>query len=142
MSLAVPLAVRSLVAVAGGLTGCLVLLDLVALVYWVRCEARARGSSTFDVLLYLFLVVGVVHYWYVRFVRGDAGPRESPPTRRESLAGTYALAMVVAFVVGAAVTPPDPFTQVLWFPPLFAVAFAVAFLVTAVARGSRSAAPE
>ncbi|WP_123536089.1 hypothetical protein [Halosimplex salinum] len=131
---------RPLAAVAVGLTALVVLAQPFVLAYWAHCEARAKGSSTFDVFLYMFVVLGVVHYWYVRFVRGDSGPREYPPTRRERLAGAYSMAVVVAFLVGATVSPPDPLTQVLYFVPLFAGSFVVASLVASTTSGPRSVA--
>lgn len=132
---------RPLLAVAVGLTVLVVLPQPFVVAYWARSEARAKGSSTLDAFLYMQLAVGVVHYWYVRFARGDPGPRDAPPSRRERLAGTYAMAVVAAFLVGAVVSPPDPFTQVLCFLPLFAGSFAVAWLVgsTALERGPAAA---
>ncbi|WP_246022853.1 hypothetical protein [Halosimplex halophilum] len=138
MQLPPMLAERPLVAVAVGLTALVLLAQPFVLAYWARSEARAKGSSTLDIFLYMQLAVGVVHYWYVRFGRGDSGPRDSPPTRRERLAGTYAMAVVAGFVVGAVVSPPDPITQVLYFPPLFVGSFAAAWLVSSVAGDARS----
>ncbi|WP_246391830.1 DUF7534 family protein [Halosimplex pelagicum] len=130
---------RPLVAVAVGAAALVVLAQPFVLAYWARSEARAKGSSTFDVFLYMSVVVGIVHYWYVRFLRGDSGPRDAPPTRRERLAGTYAMAVVTAFVVGASVSPPDPLTQVLYFLPLFVGSFAVAWLVSSIGGDSHPA---
>ncbi|MFC7140164.1 hypothetical protein ACFQMA_10005 [Halosimplex aquaticum] len=131
---------RPLVAVAVGLTALVVIANPFVLAYWARSEARAKGSSTLDVFIYMQLAVGTVHYWYVRFARGDAGPRDAPPTRRERVAGSYAMAVVTAFVVGATVSPPDPITQALYFLPLFAASFAAAYLVASTASGQRAAA--
>ncbi|WP_459194574.1 DUF7534 family protein [Halosimplex sp. J119] len=131
---------RPLAAVAVSATALIVLSAPFVLAYWARCEARAKGSSTLDVFIYMSLVVGTVHYWYVRFVRGDDGPRESPPSGRERLAGTYATAVVVAYLIDALASPPDPVTQVFWFPPLFALSFAVTHLLTSASGRSRSAA--
>ncbi|WP_227352707.1 twin-arginine translocase subunit TatC [Haladaptatus salinisoli] len=39
---------------------------------------------------------------------------------------TVLLALLLAFVAGAVLTPPDPFTQVLYVVPLFLVALPVA----------------
>ncbi|QLH84933.1 hypothetical protein HZS54_07250 [Halosimplex pelagicum] len=128
-----------MVAVAVGAAALVVLAQPFVLAYWARSEARAKGSSTFDVFLYMSVVVGIVHYWYVRFLRGDSGPRDAPPTRRERLAGTYAMAVVTAFVVGASVSPPDPLTQVLYFLPLFVGSFAVAWLVSSIGGDSHPA---
>ncbi|WP_436907114.1 DUF7534 family protein [Halosimplex marinum] len=129
---------RPLVAVAVGLTALVLFADLFVLAYWARSEARAGDSSTLNVFLYFATAVGAVHYWYVRFVRGDSDPREAAPSRRERLAGTYATAVVVAFLVGAVVSPPDPVTQVVYFPPLFVGSFAAAWLVSSVAGDPRS----
>ncbi|WP_424000272.1 DUF7534 family protein [Haloarcula salina] len=44
------------------------------------------------------------------------------------MATAYSLAVLLAFVIGAVVTPPDPMAQVLALPPLFAVSFVVSYL--------------
>ncbi|MEF8906551.1 MAG: hypothetical protein V5A13_01695 [Haloarculaceae archaeon] len=57
-----------------------------------------------------------------------------PADRRERLVTAYSLALLLAFVVGAFVTPPDPVAQVAALPPLFAGSFVVSYLF--VTRGS------
>jgi sec-independent protein translocase protein TatC len=57
-----------------------------------------------------------------------------PADRRERVVTAYSLAVLLAFVIGAFVTPPDPMTQVLALPLLFAVSFVVSYLF--VTRGS------
>jgi len=102
--------------------------NLVALGYWAREEARAREGSTVWTFVVLMTGYGAVYYAWVRYVRGDWESRTEPADRREQLVTAYSLALVLAFVVGALVTPPDPVTQVLALPPLFAGSFVVAYL--------------
>lgn len=45
---------------------------------------------------------------------------------------------MAAFVLGAVVSPPDPLTQVLYFLPLFAASFALAWVVSSAATDSQS----
>ena len=117
-----------LVGVAFVLTVVLFVGNLVALGYWAREEARARDGSLLWTFVALFTVYGVIYYVWVRYVRGDWESRTAPADRREQLVTAYTLAVVLAFVVGALVTPPDPVTQVLAFPPLFAGSFVVSYL--------------
>jgi len=55
--------------------------------------------------------------------------RTQPADRRERLVTAYSVAVLLAFVVGAFLTPPDPFTQVLTFPALFVGTFVLSFLL-------------
>jgi sec-independent protein translocase protein TatC len=132
-----------LLGVAFALTAAIFVVNLVALGYWAREEAAARDGSVFWTFVALFTVYGVIYYVWVRYVRGDWESRTEPADRRERLVTAYTLALVLAFVVGALVTPPDPVTQVLSLPPLFAGAFVVAYLFVtrrSVDRGGESAA--
>jgi len=133
---------QPVVAVGFGLTVLLFVGDLAALGYWARKEAAARDRSVVRTLWYLLTGVGAVHYAFVRFIRRDPGSRDAPPGPRERLAAAYTVAVVLAFLAGAVVSPPDPVTQVLAFPPLFAVAFAaMALLVTREPLAGESNAP-
>jgi sec-independent protein translocase protein TatC len=128
-----PVPAEPLVALGLGLTALVVLGALPVLAYWAAREAAARDGSPTFTLVYLLTGVGVVHYAYVRFVRADLGARDASPGRRERLAAAYVLAVAVAFLAAVVVSPPDPVTQVLTFPPLFAVTLTGAVLL--VTRG-------
>jgi sec-independent protein translocase protein TatC len=113
--------------------------NLVALSYWVRAEAAARNGSVLGTFVMLATGFGLVYNIWVRYVRTDWESRTQPADRRERLVTAYSLAVLTAFVVGALVTPPDPFTQVLTFPPLFLGSFAVSYLFVSrrAVRGER-----
>jgi sec-independent protein translocase protein TatC len=101
----------SLVAVLALAT---VALTVASLAYWVRADASARELerpgrlSTWVVLFAPFLL------YYVAVTRRN-GERTRPLGRAEHVAGTLALASVTALLVGAVVSPPDPFTQVRYW---------------------------
>ncbi|WP_244515011.1 twin-arginine translocase subunit TatC [Halorientalis persicus] len=78
--------------------------------------------------MYLATGIGLVNYVWVRYVQNNWEPRTQPADRRERLVTAYSMALLLAFVVGALVTPPDPFTQVLALPPLFAGSFVISYL--------------
>jgi sec-independent protein translocase protein TatC len=96
---------------------------LFALGYWARAEAAAGEGSVFGTFVMLSTGFGLVYYTWVRYVRNDWESRTEPADRRERVVTAYSLALLLAFVVGALVTPPDPITQVLALPPLFAASF-------------------
>lgn len=120
---------RPLVGAAVALTVAIFAGDLVALGYWARREAAARDGSAVWTFVYLLSGFGPVHYVWVRHVRGDWGSRAGRADRGERLATAYSLAVLLAFAVGAFVTPPDPVAQVLALPPLFAGSLAVSYLL-------------
>jgi len=78
--------------------------------------------------MYLATGIGLVNYVWVRYVQNNWEPRTQPADRRERLVTAYSMALLLAFVVGALVTPPDPFTQVLALPPLFTGSFVISYL--------------
>ncbi|WP_165353768.1 DUF7534 family protein [Haloarcula hispanica] len=122
------------VGAAFALSVAIILGNLIALGYWARAEASARNGSTLWTFLFLYTGFGLVYYVWVRYVRNDWEPRTEPADRRERVVTAYSLAVLLAFVVGAFVTPPDPMMQVLALPPLFVVSFVVSYLF--VTRGS------
>jgi len=71
---------------------------------------------------------------------GTTGGRPGPADRRERLVTAYSLAVLLTFVAGALVTPPDPVSQILSLPPLFAGSFVVSSLF--VTRGSVDASSD
>jgi len=108
--------------------------SLIALGYWTRAEARGRNGSLFWTFIFLSTGFGLVYYVWVRYVQNDWESRMEPVDRRERMVTAYSLAVLLSFVTGAFVTPPDPMTQVLALSPLFAVSFVVSYLF--VTRGS------
>lgn len=102
--------------------------NLFALGYWARAEATARDRSVLGTFMYLATGIGLVNCVWVRYVQNNWEPRTQPADRRERLVTAYSMALLLAFVVGALVTPPDPFTQVLALPPLFAGSFVISYL--------------
>jgi len=117
-----------LLGVAIALTVVIYVGNLVALVSWARAEAGARNGSVFLTFLFLLTGIGQVYYAWVRYVQNNWDPRTEPADRRERLVTAYSLAFILAFLVGALVTPPDPMTQVLALPALFIVSFVVSSL--------------
>ena len=128
MQLLPSLVERPVLGVAFALTGVVFAGNLVALGYWAREEATARDGSMVWTFVVLSTGYGLVYYVWVRYVRGDWESRTEPADRREQLVTAYSLALFLAFVVGALVTPPDPVAQVHALPPLFAGSFVVAYL--------------
>lgn len=70
-----------------------------------------------------------IYYVCVRYIRNDWEPRTEPADRRERFVTAYSLASLLLFMLGAIVTPPDPMSQVMTLPPLFAVSFVVSYLL-------------
>jgi hypothetical protein len=96
----------------------------VALAYAVFADATAWGS---DHAPFWAVVCAASPFVLVYLlVRRRLGPR-GPPTDRERLVRTVAGAVAAAFVVGAAVAPPDPLTQILWFWPSLLVALPLSY---------------
>jgi len=103
--------------------------NLVALSYWAHAEAKAQDRSTLWTFLMLSSGYGLVYYVWVRYVRNNWASRTYPADRRERLVTAYSVAVLLAFVVGAFVTSPDPATQVRTFPVLFVGSFVPSFLL-------------
>lgn len=77
-------------------------------------DARARGSdspSTWGGLCGWIPILLIVYLLY----RPRIGGRTEPAGRRERLAGSIGLGFLLSFLAGAVLSPPDPFSQLLWF---------------------------
>jgi sec-independent protein translocase protein TatC len=111
------------------LTICLLVGNLLALGYWARAEAAASDGSALRTFLMLASGYGLMYYVWVRYVRNDWNARSRPADRRERLVTAYSVAVLLAFVVGAVVTPPDPVTQIRTFPGLFCGVFILSALL-------------
>jgi hypothetical protein len=101
----------SLVAVLALAT---VALTVGSLAYWVRADADARGFQRPDRIAAWAVLVSPHLLYYLAVTRRN-GERTDPLGRGEHVAGTLALASVTALLVGAVVSPPDPFTQVRYW---------------------------
>jgi len=119
---------QPLLGVSFALTVVIFVGNLFALGYWAHAEATARDGSVLGTFMMLYSGIGLLYYVWVRYVRNDWESRTKTADRRERLVTAYSLALLLAFVVGALFTPPDPFAQVLALPPLFAVSFVVSYL--------------
>lgn len=128
MQLVPTLVERPVLGVAVALTVAILVGNLVALGYWARAEAQARDGSVLWTFVTLATGCGLVYYVWVRYVRNDWEARTEPADRRERLGTAYSLALLLSFVVGALLTPPDPVAQVLALPPLFVGSYVVAYL--------------
>lgn len=83
--------------------------------YWIYADATARGSdSAFSWaaggVLTMFIVAGYLFY------RRKIGGRTDLASRRERIAGTVVFAQMFALALGAELSPPDPFTQLIQLP--------------------------
>lgn len=98
---------------------------LLALVYAVSADARARGvkDALWSVTASLLLLPAI---WY--WVRREAyGAREYGPTTRERQARAVAFGIGGGYLLGAMVAPPDPITLIVYSLPLGLVGTVVAY---------------
>lgn len=114
--------------------------NLVAIGYWARAEAAARDGSALWTFVMLSSGYGLVYYVWVRYARNNWETRSRPADRRERLVTAYSVAVLLAFVVGAFVSPPDPFAQIRTFPVLFVGSFLLSLLL--VSRDSTDSSDE
>ncbi|SFL09314.1 hypothetical protein SAMN04487950_2407 [Halogranum rubrum] len=106
----------------------LYLLGLLALSYAISADARARGVRFPTVLGVAAAVFGLVALIYLIF-RDNFGPRAYRASKWERIAWTYFGAMMVAMMLGAILSPPDPFTQARQFPIFLVATLPFAYLV-------------
>ena len=111
----------------------LVVLPYVGLAYWVYRDATRRGSEHATawgvgmVLLGPASLLGLAYYLYAR--RHLEGPH-APPTRFDRLVRNVVAASLLTFVVGATLSPPDPFTQAYYAAVALPVLVGLAVLYT------------
>lgn len=113
-------------------TGPFVLLG-VAVGGWVALDARSRGSDHPLFWGVFAPLSGVLLLYYVLWVRRQHD-REQPRSRWERYAAVVAVAGLGGLVVAAVVLPPDPVSQMLFWPVAFAGCLPVAYWVL-IARG-------
>ena len=101
----------------------------VCLAYAVGADATARGASgpTWGAFAWLLPFIAIPAYLLYRARR--LPPRETPPGRLERWLGAFGIGVVAAMLVASAVSPPDPFTQVLVGLPVAILAVPVAAYV-------------
>ncbi|MFD1572255.1 hypothetical protein [Halorubrum laminariae] len=104
----------------------LILVVFIAVGVWVALDARARGDSHPLFWAVFAPLSGVLLLYYVGWWRRKHD-REQPPSRREQYAAVVAVAGVGGFLVSAVVLPPDPISQMLYWPVAFAVCLPVAY---------------
>lgn len=113
--------------VAAVAVGALALLGGVGLAYWTFRDAAGRGSDRavyWAAFVFALSLVGVPTYL---LVRSRLGARRDDPSLAERLGGSLGLGLLLAFVAGAVLTPPDPYSQVRFVLPAAMVAVPLAY---------------
>ncbi|MCU4716688.1 hypothetical protein [Halapricum hydrolyticum] len=108
---------------------------LIAVGTWVALDARAHDSSH-PILWAVFASIppGVILLYYAFWWRRHRD-RTRPRSRRERYAAAVAVAGLGGFVIASLVAPPDPLTQLLVWPIVFAGSLPVAYWL--LGRGHR-----
>ena len=101
---------------------------IVSLSYWIRLDATARGSSS-----PLFWAVLVPIFWpailYYLLVFRPSNERRYPPTRWQGFAWMFAVCCFGTNALVPILSPPDPFTQVLYTPVIFVILLLLTYLL-------------
>lgn len=97
-----------------------VLASMFCLSYVIGADAAARGSSAFGwgLAVVLLVPIAVPAYAVYRTRLPDRREQAGPLERR---LGAFGVGGTTAVVVSGIVSPPDPFTQVLYTGPLLIV---------------------
>ncbi|SNZ17221.1 hypothetical protein SAMN06269185_2933 [Natronoarchaeum philippinense] len=100
---------------------------ILAVGYWVYRDAALRGS-TYPFGWAIASVVGfqIIPVIYL-LLRERIGPRSEPPSRFDRTLNATVVGIVVVFIIGALVTPPDPFAQVAFATPAVLVVIPAAY---------------
>lgn len=104
------------------------LVGLLAIGYWVYRDARERGSDGPSSWALAAALVPLMLAVYVAY-RSRIGERSHRSDRPERAAGSYVVGFLFAFVSGAMLSPPDPFSQLLWFVGALPVGLIVGYLL-------------
>lgn len=104
----------------------LLLVMFIAIGVWVALDASARGASHPLLWAVFAPFPGVLLLYYVGWWRRKHG-REQPPSRRERYAAVVAVSGVGGFLVAAVALPPDPVSQMLYWPVAFAGCLPIAY---------------
>jgi len=107
---------------------------IVSLGLWVFRDSRARGSDQPLVWAFasVFTPVGLPYYFYRRYRQAGLGTRKGT-TRSDRPLAVWASASVGAFLISAFLSPPDPFSQILYTLISFSILLPGAYLI--VCRG-------
>jgi len=110
---------------------------LIAVGTWVALDARAHDSSH-PILCALFASIppGTVLLYYALWWRRRRD-RTRPQSRRERYVGSVAVAGIGGFSITSLVAPPDPLTQLLVWPVVFAGSLPAAYWL--IGSGHRTA---
>ncbi|THE63707.1 hypothetical protein D8Y22_18035 [Salinadaptatus halalkaliphilus] len=112
LALALPLAIA-----LGGLCLC----------YAISADAAARGASGFGWGLFAFVALPIAAPIYLLY--RTQLPDRDQIGRRERWLGTIGIGTVTAVGISSVVSPPDPFTLLLYVPPLLIVSVPLAFVL-------------
>ncbi|ELZ02557.1 hypothetical protein [Natrialba asiatica] len=94
--------------------------------YAVSADAAARGADGGAWGLATFFTLSIAALAYLIY-RRRLPDRSDPATRRERLIGTAGIGIGTAYTVGSIIAPPDPFSMLLFVPPLLVVTLPAAY---------------
>lgn len=102
-----------------------------ALAYYVYRDASLRGSERPAAWAAgaVLPMVGVLVLVLYLLTRDSIGVRTEPRSRLESVCLSLYPGLVGAFVLGSLLSPPDPFSVLLYLVPALAVTIPAAYLV-------------
>lgn len=108
----------------------------VSLLAWVYRDARARGTDRpWHWTTLATPPLGVVGLpWYLYRRHGHLPDRIEPPARLDRLLATVVSAGLVAILLGPVLSPPDPFSQIVWLSVGFVALLPPAYVL--VYRGA------
>lgn len=127
----VPFAGRGVLTVMAVLVGVLTLIAVIQMWRVISRDAQKRGLPEGEAKNWAFGVVFlaplVAPVYLVRVVRSQR--RETPLSTRDRWVVWLFCSLAVSFVVSAALTPPDPFSQLLALSAVFSLSALGAYLL-------------
>ncbi|MBZ6496455.1 hypothetical protein [Natrinema longum] len=108
--------------------GLVLLSSTVCLCYAIGTDANARGANGIAWAMFAILLLPIAIPAYGAY-RTRLPARDEPPGSTERRLGAFGIGTTTAFVVSALVSPPDPFTQLLYVVPLVVVFVPLAAVV-------------
>jgi|GEM_PF-326931 len=123
--------------------GSIILVTMLSVGLWIARDASARGSDQpwIWALVCVTTPVGLPYYFYLRFFGDGINSDRSPVTGRDRWIRVFGIAGLVALLVGSAVAPPDPVTQIRYVAGTYVAVSALAALVV-LGRSGRGKRPE
>lgn len=101
-----------------------------SLIAWVYRDASARGSdSPAGWALAVFGLPIPFLPWYLYRRHTSLSARTRPATTVDRLLGTWVTASLASFVVGTVVSPPDPFSQIIYWGVALLVTLPIAYVL-------------